>query len=62
MPTRQVTQIVTSLVVVLALVGEARFDFADRTSAPGGLLAAEASREPAASTRPIAWPTPPAFE
>ena len=43
MPTRQVTQIVTSLVVVLALVGEPRFDFADRTFAPGGLLAAEAS-------------------
>jgi len=45
MPTRQVTQIVTSLVVVLALVGEPRFHVADRTSASGGLLAADASPE-----------------
>ena len=43
MPTRRFTQIVTSVAVVLALAGEPRFDFADRTSAPGGLLAAEAS-------------------
>ncbi|NQT17412.1 MAG: hypothetical protein HQ582_31950, partial [Planctomycetes bacterium] len=45
MPTRRVTQIATSLVVVLALVGEPRFDFADCTFASGGLLAAEASPE-----------------
>ena len=45
MPTRQVTQIVTSLVVVLALVGEPRFDFADCTFGSGGLLAAEALPE-----------------
>ncbi|MBC8868900.1 MAG: serine hydrolase, partial [Planctomycetes bacterium] len=45
MPTRQIAQIVTSLIVVLALVGEPRVDFADRTFSSGGLLAAEASPE-----------------
>ncbi|MFH1919185.1 MAG: hypothetical protein ABIP48_04750 [Planctomycetota bacterium] len=44
MTARQVTQIVTSL-VVLALVGEPRFDFADCTFGSGGLLAAEALPE-----------------
>ena len=45
MPTRRVTQIVTSLVVILVLVGQPRFDFAGRPCAPGVLLAAEASPE-----------------
>ncbi len=48
MPMRQVTQIVTFLVVVFVLFGDVRFDCADRTFASGGLLAAETlpEREP----------------